>query len=186
MRVIVGDELKRFVETNVQNYIDIDVQVQQVGMDLTLRSVMQVMSRSRLDVDKNTTELPTYRVLEPSTSVTNDRKPHYVLDPCETYIFKSNEIFKIPTNMFALIYPRSTLTRMGIILVSAVVDPGYEGYLTFAVRTTTNVLIEPNARFAQIIFYELDEHAPKYNGSYQKSGIEGEFYELHERRYKND
>lgn len=63
--------------------------------------------------------------------------------------------------------PRSTLTRNGVIIHSALYDSGYNGKMVAGLQVTTGELhLEPHARVAQYICVDA-ESVHLYNGTYQ-------------------
>jgi len=158
--IITGLEILKLInkEKLISNYIDARIQVQPAGFDLTLNCIYTVSEYSTGKLGFLDKELPM------RTRFT----PPFELEKGETYILECNEVVKIPSNVTAFGYSRSSLARMGVTLQSPVVDPGYNGSLEFLVKVNVPVHLEVNARFAQLIFHK---HAKtwSYRGSYGRT-----------------
>ena len=128
MKILVEDDLKKFITTMVENYIDINTQLQQVGFDITLAKVYEPIGRGIIDFSNKNRELPNLRKIGLTSSFLDNKHKVYYLSGNKSYVLVSNEVFHIPDNIFIKTYPRSTLTRCGVTFSSAVADPGYEGY----------------------------------------------------------
>lgn len=78
------------------------------------------------------------------------------------------ESVKIPDNMFALFYQRSSWSRKGVFATSGVYDSGYEGTLGCTVYNMSGdtIKFEEGDRIGQIIFF-LADAASSYNGQWQ-------------------
>lgn len=125
----------------VSGYLDFDVQLQPVGFDVTLASVKRlpdttVTISEAKTVWKTLKEWPFDRPLESGKS----------------YVFTTNESIKLPPDITAFAFPRSSLTRLGALLSSGIIDPGYEGQLSFSVYAGVNLKVSKGDRFSQIVF----------------------------------
>jgi dCTP deaminase len=69
------------------------------------------------------------------------------------------EYFKIPRNIIAICFGKSTYARCGIITNITPLEPEWEGYITLAISNTAPVQakIYANEGIAQVIFLESDE-----------------------------
>jgi dUTP pyrophosphatase len=141
----------------ISNYGDLEKQLQPAGFDLTLKTVKQLPGGQVAFLLKESKELPATREMV---------GPNVRLDVNSAYVLECNEWFNMPNDLTGIVYPRSTLTRSGLVFCSAIVDPGYHGNLMFAVRTGTALMIELNTRFAQIVFHR-HKATVGYNGQYQ-------------------
>ena len=89
----------------------------------------------------------------------------------ETYSLKNGEtafvgIFEkicIPDNMIGIIFPRSSITRLGIHIVTTYMNPGYLGHmpLTITNQMGREIILKPGYRVAQLILFFLDEPPEK-------------------------
>jgi deoxycytidine triphosphate deaminase len=91
-------------------------------------------------------------------------------EPLQTlrpYCLITNEKFNMPDNITALCFNRSSITRLGAILGTAVVDAGFTGHLSFSAFTTQPIRFSKNIAIAQICFFK---HKPtfEYHGQYKE------------------
>lgn len=156
--ILTAKEIKSLIDPPVQMVTGIKnlkVQLQPVGLDLTLKKIMIVPTHEYGDVAFHTKQLPKKLHLT-----------HKQMVPGRPYILICNETFNIPNFITVKVYPRSTLTRMGCMFTSALADPGYRGQLHFVMIPGCRVQLLPDARFAQAIFMKHARTFP-YNGHYQ-------------------
>ena len=80
--------------------------------------------------------------------------------PGEYVTVASLETIKVPNNLMAVLYPRSSVNRRGVSVdLTGIVDAGYEGQLIIPMRNNTAQVVRlyPGERFCQIVFEALDE-----------------------------
>jgi deoxycytidine triphosphate deaminase len=136
----------------------------QVGIDLSLASVHKCLGGSVVLKDMTLID-PELFIERETTSV--DGRDCWVLDP-GTYAITFNEGCKIPANAAAFIIHRSSLYRTGTSIVSPVWDPGFETEQMGTVMiVNVKLIVEKNARVAQMIVHETKEDADLYNGQFQ-------------------
>lgn len=98
--------------------------------------------------------------------------------PGEHVLVSSLESIKVPDDLMAVMYPRSTTNRKGISVdLTGIVDSGYEGQLVIPVRNNTQsqtVRLYPGERFCQVVFEQLEHtvHARK-SRYHERDIIEG-------------
>ena len=84
---------------------------------------------------------------------------HFDLLPEEYVLVSTFETIKIPNDLMAILYPRSSVNRKGLSVdLTGLIDSGYEGPLTLPIRNNTNsqvIQLHPGERFCQIVFEEL-------------------------------
>lgn len=82
--------------------------------------------------------------------------------PGEYVIFSTFEAIKLPKNIMAVLYPRSSVNRRGLSVdLTGIIDAGYEGHLIIPVRNNTKsqtIRVYPGERFCQLVFEELSGH----------------------------
>jgi dCTP deaminase len=98
---------------------------------------------------------------------------YFDLLPQEYILVSSLETVKIPTNLMAIHYPRSSTNRKGLSLdLTGIIDSGYQGQLILPIRNNTRsqtIRLYPGERMCQIVFEELtddlvDNRKSKYHG----------------------
>jgi deoxycytidine triphosphate deaminase len=147
--------------------------VQQNGIDLTLKSVSAIEDGSTIGVkDKD------IRAASPK-GATNEG--YFYLDRMRVYEVEFNEHITVPPNMSAFIIHRSTLNRAGVEILSGWYDSGFSNQAGAVLRTWTSLRIQKNARIAQVIFFE-SEAAAQYKGEYQEKKVKKEVKKDDEQR----
>ena len=102
---------------------------------------------------------------------------YFELLPGEYVLVSSLESLKVPNDVMAVLYPRSSINRKGLSVdLTGIIDSGYEGPLTLPVRNNTRstVRIHPGERFCQVVFEELTApiDAPRKSRWHGKDVIE--------------
>jgi dCTP deaminase len=98
--------------------------------------------------------------------------------PGEHILVSSLESIKIPEDLMAVMYPRSSTNRKGISVdLTGIIDSGYEGQLVIPVRNNTQsqtVRLYPGERFCQVVLERLDQSVDARKSRYhQRDIIEG-------------
>lgn len=82
----------------------------------------------------------------------------------------TQEYFRMPDNVCAVVHDKSTHARYGIALQNTFIDPGWCGYLTLEVSNNSDATweFEVGTPIAQIVFQKLVAAAERtYDGKYQ-------------------
>lgn len=147
----------------VRNYVNVNTQIQPNGFDLTIKEILE-FKRTPIPKIDFTNENRRISLTIPILLVDSE----YHLEP-GMYLFRANEVFKTPSDIIGWGMARSTMTRCGAILDSAIMDAGYSGKLVFAINIFKPIVFEKNARFVQMIFFKLKEVPNKlYEGIYKE------------------
>jgi len=80
--------------------------------------------------------------------------------PANSYVLaRSLEYFRIPRQVLACTFGKSTYARCGIIVNVTPLEPEWEGFITIAIANTAPVpvIIYANEGIAQVVFFESDE-----------------------------
>jgi dUTP pyrophosphatase len=146
----------------VEGYVDLAVQLQTNGFDITLRAVAAFRSPGQLAFDNAERRLPEMLPLE----FNRDGALH--LTP-GCYSLTYNEVVHLPKDVMALGLSRSSLLRCGASLHTAVWDAGYEGRSEslLVVSNAQGLLLKKNARVLQLVFFRLSGTTEGYQGRYQ-------------------
>lgn len=148
---------------------DIENQVQPNGVDLTLREIAKHSGAGAIGISSDD------RVLPDLIPVQFDGDGWVTLAP-GSYHIVYNEVVDIPTNLMALGRPRSSLTRCGVTIYTAVWDAGYNGRSTsmLEVINPAGFRVQRNARVMQLVFFGMSEAtADGYRGRYQGENLQG-------------
>ena len=91
-------------------------------------------------------------------------------------VVRLNEEFHLSSDVFAILFPRSTMFRNGVIVECGVVEPGYRGRPVVAIyspildMSRELIILDKGSRVVQAIFFKANS-ASTYNGSYQGEGL---------------
>jgi dCTP deaminase len=100
---------------------------------------------------------------------------YFELLPGEHVTVSSLESIKVPQEIMAVLYPRSSVSRRGLAVdLTGIIDAGYEGQLMIPVRNNTSsqvIRVYPGERFCQVVFEELGDTAEKHISRYHKRDI---------------
>jgi len=147
----------------VKNIISKD-QLQPAGIDLTINKIFELKSSGYLGVNRreisNVQEVP-------------KRNGKWYLSR-GVYKVLINEVVHVPENAIGFCFPRSSLLRMGVDVRCALWDPGYYGRseILLVVHNEHGVVVEENARIAQIVFIKLTEKPHElYSGVYKGENV---------------
>jgi dCTP deaminase len=95
--------------------------------------------------------------------------------PNEHVLVSSLETIKIPSDLMAVMYPRSSTNRKGISVdLTGIVDSGYEGQLVIPIKNNTlsqTVRLYPGERFCQVVFEKLTGETNSRLSRYHKKDI---------------
>jgi len=91
------------------------------------------------------------------------------LGPGDYVLIETVEKVHMPGDLAARVLNRSSVFRCGATTFNALVDPGYNGTLTFGLKNISNssFSIQRGARVAQIVFEEVKGGTEMYDGKYQ-------------------
>lgn len=114
----------------------------------------------------------------------------FELLPGEYVLASTLEGVKIPNDLMAVLYPRSSTNRKGLSVdLTGIVDSGYEGQLVIPIRNNTTsqvVKLYPGERFCQIVFEQLDETVDAEKSRYHMKDIVEGFIVTKEEKKKRD
>jgi dUTP pyrophosphatase len=162
MSVFTGKEI---IEGGiVSNLKSITEQVQPAGVDLTLDEVETFSSP--LVLSEQSTELAKVEKLNPLEG-------KYSLKP-GAYKITYSETVNIPNDAIGLVFPRSSLLRSGVMVCTAVWDPGYRGKGSglLLVLNPSGATLLRGSRLAQLIIIKTTRKPDfTYRGKYQNEGI---------------
>jgi dUTP pyrophosphatase len=146
----------------IDNYINLEDQLQPNGFDLTLKEVSSLQTAGQIGVNN------AQRRVSQLLSLVFDSED-FLFVPPGAYAITFNEVVNLPQNVMALGAPRSSLLRCGVTIQNAVWDAGYHGR-SQALMTVFNPLgfrVQRNARVDQLVFIEMSGETEGYHGVYQ-------------------
>ncbi|MCL1885177.1 MAG: deoxyuridine 5'-triphosphate nucleotidohydrolase [Dehalococcoidia bacterium] len=169
MSILSRDDILSLVTGDpplVENYLDLEMQLQTNGFDISLRSISRLTSCGRLAQDNKERMISTQQKLEfaPDGTIHLD---------AGSYSITYNEIVHLPKDVTALGLPRSSLLRCGACIHTAVWDAGYHGRSEslLVVHNALGLDLEKDARVLQLVFSRLTGSSPGYAGAYQSENI---------------
>ena len=136
----------------------------QIGIDLSVCKVEQVNAGSEVYLDGTKIDPSFYHEID---LIEKDGKQVWDLQR-GVYSLTFNEGIKVPNDCAAKVTHRSSLYRTGNIIESPWWDPGFHcDQMNSTLVVNTRLIIEKNARVAQIAFWRLEEVGEVYNGQWQ-------------------
>lgn len=98
----------------------------------------------------------------------SDEQEFVNIEPGHYYMVRTIEGLKTPLDVMPMIYPRSTLFRVGLQLLVTKTDPGYEGPLACGLKNLGEfpVKLQLGARIANIVFYQIEGTGTAYRGQH--------------------
>jgi dUTP pyrophosphatase len=145
----------------IEDMIDPKVQVQDNGVDLSVRKIEKFSGFGVLRFEMEPKNEPTTETVEFDESIHLSQGAYRI-----TY----NEWVNIPKDLIAIARPRSTLLRYGATVATGVWDAGYRGRSVslLTVHNQAGLEFRKNARVIQLVFLRLTEPVDKgYTGGYQ-------------------
>lgn len=163
MAILTGKEiLERVAAGNIGITPSLDAfQLQTHAIDLRLGFTFLSPKAWRLtDLGRETVDIDPLKDHGPEyfDIIELEQGQFFELMPQEYVLVSTFESIKIPNDLMAVLYPRSSINRKGLSVdLTGIIDSGYEGPLTLPVRNNTRsaVRIHPGERFCQIVFEEL-------------------------------
>ncbi len=167
--VLSSDDIKSLLNLEpplVEDYLDLEAQLQPNGFDITLGSISMLQSPGRIAVSNS------QRLVSDLAPLVFDGLDYIDLLP-GAYTVTYNEIVHLPTNVMALARPRSSLLRCGVTVGTAVWDAGYSGRSEslLVVYNPLGFRVQKNARIVQLVFFHLTGETDGYSGIYQGENI---------------
>lgn len=139
-----------------------------VSFDLRIGEIHEFSGEGLLGVNERKT--PDTKLL---AKYEEGKSSKIILEPNKYYIVKTLEKINCPLHLASTLISRSTLYRSGVLLIGGLVDPGWNGELTFGLINISQrqFTIEMGARIANILFFRVDGKAKEYAGEYKGGNI---------------
>lgn len=128
--------------------------LQAVSYDITAGNVVRVYQRLNQPLDLSDRQQMGRATQEVMMSVQNK----YHIKPGEYVLVKTRERFHIPAHITAHVRPRTTFTRIGLVVSDQHMNPGFRGYLFLGLLNATPNIIDlyPGIALAQMVFEEIE------------------------------
>ena len=99
------------------------------GFDLRLGEIYELGGDGFLGVEERQT--PEIKLVAKNEEGKTEQENSFTFEPGKYYLVKTMEKVNLPVNISWIIFPRTTMFRSGLGLFNGVVQPGYQGELTF-------------------------------------------------------
>ncbi|MFP4045602.1 MAG: deoxyuridine 5'-triphosphate nucleotidohydrolase [Candidatus Aenigmatarchaeota archaeon] len=167
------DEIIQLIEKKdlIRDCPHLETQIQPNGFDITVDKIFTFSEPGKLDFSNSERKIPDCEEVEPEKKSEDDKYGWWKLEQ-GVYKVRCNEKFKMPKDLAAICFPRSSLLRMGCFTHTGVWDAGFEGMAEFVlfVENKEGVEIKENARIAQLVFLPVEEVEEGYSGVYKETG----------------
>ena len=156
-----SDEIKQKGYVTISEYSKFT----QAGVDLSVSKIEVILGGGKVLQDKTEIDPNNYEYL--FTTKIGDREI-WELSP-GSYSCTFNEGISVPNNAMAKITHRSSIYRMGNIIESPWWDAGfYCEKMNTTLIVNNKMIVEKNARLAQVVFYEMPIPSELYTGQFQR------------------
>ena len=166
MSVLTKKEILEYIENNKINFEPSVDQFQLQAHSVDLRLGYTFIIHKKWKITKNGREASQIGTLK-SKQDTHDFEvveleegQYFELLPGEHITVSSLEKIKVPNDLMAVLYPRSSVNRRGVSVdLTGIIDAGYEGQLIIPLRNNTSQIIRiyPGERFCQVVFEKLEQ-----------------------------
>ncbi len=137
------------------------------GFDLRLGEVYELEGEGFLGIEERDT--PQAKLVGKANLDHLQEEDFFIFKPGKYHLIKTIERVNLPTHLSGIILPRTTLFRSGLGLFNGIVQPGYQGELTFGLCNLgpSPVKIAFGARVVHITFHEVLGKGNQYRGQWQ-------------------
>lgn len=173
-----------------------DVKCSVTDRQFSEHGMIEPFVESKINVDENKGPIPSYGLshcgydirLAPKWKIAdhNVTKVLDTLNPDESFYIEieadsivipphgsvyahTEEYFRMPNNIMASPFCKSTLAREGITMPPTIVEPGWEGHLVLEIfnHNPFPARIYAGVGMAQMVFFQLTDETNPYDGKYQ-------------------
>ena len=163
-------QIKKLIDENnlIENYINLEKQLTPNGFDLTVAKIFELASDGVLDFSNNERVLPKIKEILSQKNKPEDKYGWWQLKK-GVYKIRTNETVRLPNDLIALAFSRTSLLRMGGFTQHGVWDAGFcgKGEFVLMVENPQGIKLKENARIAQLVFFNIEE-TESYKGVYQE------------------
>ncbi|NTW46335.1 MAG: hypothetical protein HGB18_04790 [Candidatus Moranbacteria bacterium] len=134
------------------------------GFDFRIGTLYRLTGQGFLGVtERETPDIEKVASFDPEATAT------VVLEPHAYYVMKTAERVNVPDDLVALITPRSTLYRSGVMVFAGDVKPGYRGELNLGIMNLRDepFVLEMGARVCHVMFHKVEGGTAPYRGQWQ-------------------
>jgi len=164
------EEIARLIKEQelITNSIHLDTQLTPNGFDLTVEKVFEFDCAGALDFSNKERIVPQGKEIVPKKEKPEDKFSWWHLKK-GAYKIRTNETVKLPNDLIAIAFSRTSLLRIGAFTQHGVWDAGFQGKSEFilVVENPNGIKIKENARVAQLVFFKINETTQGYQGVYR-------------------
>ncbi|MDB2107874.1 dCTP deaminase [Clostridium paraputrificum] len=136
-----------------------DKQIGETSIDLRIGNIFRMAKQTRDPyIDINTRNIEAF-----FDTTYRDFGQDFIIYPNQLVLANTFEFVKLPNNVMAHVYTRSSINRLGINIAS-IVQPGYSGTLTLEIinKGNTAVKLKSGMRIVQLVLFDVskDEFIP--------------------------
>ena len=168
--ILSREDIVRLIKKRglVSGFINLDTQLTPAGFDLTVARIFAFRSCGALDFSNKERMLPEVIEVKPKKEKQKDKFGWWKLKK-GCYKIITNETVRLPNDLMAVAFSRSSLLRMGVFVQTAVWDAGFIGRSEFmlVVENTAGLRLKQNARVAQLLFLRTAKTKKGYRGIFQ-------------------
>jgi deoxycytidine triphosphate deaminase len=137
------------------------------GFDLRLGEIYELEGDGFLGTEERQT--PEIKLVAKHDETKEEKDNFFIFEPRKYYLVKTMEKVNLPVTLSGIIFPRTTMFRSGLGLFNGIVQPGYQGELTFGICNLgkSNIKISFGARIVHITFHEVFGEGNQYRGQWQ-------------------
>jgi deoxycytidine triphosphate deaminase len=148
------------------------------GFDLRLGEIYELVGSGFLGVEERQT--PEIKLAAKNEEGKSEQDNSFVFEPGKYYLVKTMEKVNLPVTLSGIIFSRTTMFRSGLGLFNGVVQPGYQGELTFGICNLgkSNIKVSFGARIVHITFHEVLGEGNQYRGQWQGGRVATEGKEV--------
>ena len=154
----------------LEDYLNLEAQLQPNGFDLTLRAISRFASQGKLGPRSQD------RVISHHEALSIEGGEAHNLTP-GPYLVTFNEVVNLPLDLMAYARPRSSLLRSGVAVHTAVWDAGYQGrsQALMIIYNPQGYRLALGAALVQMVFVALESPVTQgYQGVFQGENVAGE------------
>ena len=153
----------------IAGFIDLNTQLAPNGFDLSVAGISQFSASGALDFSNKERVVPKNKEILAKKSKPQDKFGWWQLKK-GSYKIRTNETVKLPADLVALAFARTSLLRMGGFTQHGVWDAGFcgRGEFILVVDNPKGIKIKQNARIAQLVFLKINTADKLYQGIYQE------------------
>jgi dCTP deaminase len=149
--ILTDKEISKLVKEKrmIENYIEDNLQ--SVSYDLTASNIIQIFNKVQTTINLKSKDSIALANKEVSINY------GYKIMPNEYILIKTKESFNLPDNLTGHIRPRTTFTRLGLVLSVQHINPTFSGHLYLGMLNSTPNAIEifPDLIIGQVIFEQV-------------------------------